>query len=174
MHFPLMPNRHFLVEFWKCQKAVSILPHEAKWKYMILHWQIRTGSDWWFLKMSPIRTVSDSILSDQDWTWTEKFHSPLISARDHFGSKWRLTRPYRLQPVQVLKAHSPKSASENFHTTHGCQKKPFCPKHTWSVMRQRHKTPGLGSSFVIEIQAHARTGGPNLFLTMYPFSIPTN
>jgi len=28
--FPLMPNRHFLVKFWKCQKAVSILSHEAK------------------------------------------------------------------------------------------------------------------------------------------------
>jgi len=28
--FPLMPNRYFLVKFWKCQKAVSILPHEAK------------------------------------------------------------------------------------------------------------------------------------------------
>jgi len=28
--FPLMPNRHFLVKFWKCQKAVSILPHEEK------------------------------------------------------------------------------------------------------------------------------------------------
>jgi len=28
--FPLMPDRHFLVKFWKCQKAVSILPHEAK------------------------------------------------------------------------------------------------------------------------------------------------
>jgi len=27
---PLMPNRQFLVKFWKCQKAVSILPHEAK------------------------------------------------------------------------------------------------------------------------------------------------
>ena len=26
------------------------------------------------------RTGSDSILSDQDWTRTEKFHSPLISA----------------------------------------------------------------------------------------------
>jgi len=25
-----MPNRHFLVKFWKCQKAVSILTHEAK------------------------------------------------------------------------------------------------------------------------------------------------
>jgi len=25
-----MPNRHFLVKFWKCQKAVSIWPHEAK------------------------------------------------------------------------------------------------------------------------------------------------
>jgi len=28
--FLLMPNRHFLVKFWKCQKAVPILPHEAK------------------------------------------------------------------------------------------------------------------------------------------------
>jgi len=28
--FPLMPNRHFLVKSWKCQKAVYILPHEAK------------------------------------------------------------------------------------------------------------------------------------------------
>jgi len=28
--FPLMPNRHFLVKFWKYQKAGSILPHEAK------------------------------------------------------------------------------------------------------------------------------------------------
>jgi len=27
---PLMPNRHFLLKFWKCRKAVSILPHEAK------------------------------------------------------------------------------------------------------------------------------------------------
>jgi len=27
---PLMPNRHFLVEFWIFQKAVSVLPHEAK------------------------------------------------------------------------------------------------------------------------------------------------
>jgi len=66
-----MPNRHFLVKFWKCRKAVSILHDEAKallevfclqpiktgkrqnsssssfasWgkiKYMILHWQIKT------------------------------------------------------------------------------------------------------------------------------------
>ena len=28
--FLLMPNGHFLVKFCKCQKAVSILPHEAK------------------------------------------------------------------------------------------------------------------------------------------------
>jgi len=30
VHFLLMPHRHLLVEFWKCQKAVSILPYEAK------------------------------------------------------------------------------------------------------------------------------------------------
>jgi len=28
--FLLMPNRHFLGDFWKWQKAVAILPHEAK------------------------------------------------------------------------------------------------------------------------------------------------
>jgi len=28
--FLLMPNTHFLVKFWKSQKAVSILPHDAK------------------------------------------------------------------------------------------------------------------------------------------------
>jgi len=27
---PLMPNRHFLIKFWKCQKAESILPHVTK------------------------------------------------------------------------------------------------------------------------------------------------
>jgi len=30
MLFLLMPNRHFPVEFSNCQKALSILPHEAK------------------------------------------------------------------------------------------------------------------------------------------------
>jgi len=31
----LMPNRPFLVKFWKCQKAVSTFLHEVKhcWKY---------------------------------------------------------------------------------------------------------------------------------------------
>jgi len=28
--FPLLSYRHFLVEFWKCQKTVSNFPHEAK------------------------------------------------------------------------------------------------------------------------------------------------
>jgi len=28
--FSAMPNRHFLVKFMKCQKAVSPLPHGAK------------------------------------------------------------------------------------------------------------------------------------------------
>jgi len=30
---------------------------------MILHWRIRTGSDWWFSKNLRIRTGSDSISS---------------------------------------------------------------------------------------------------------------
>jgi len=28
--FPLKPNIHFLVNFWKRQKAVSTLPHDLK------------------------------------------------------------------------------------------------------------------------------------------------
>jgi len=47
---------------------------------MILHWRIRTGSDWWFSNTLRIRTGSDSISSGQDWNRTQKFHSPLISA----------------------------------------------------------------------------------------------
>jgi len=47
---------------------------------MIIHWRIRTASDWWFSKILRIRTGLDSILSDQDWTRTEKFHSLLISS----------------------------------------------------------------------------------------------
>jgi len=31
---------------------------------MILHWRIRTGSDWWTSKILQIRTGSHSILSD--------------------------------------------------------------------------------------------------------------
>ena len=47
---------------------------------MISYWRIKTGSDWRFSKILRIRTGSDSIFADQDWTRTEKFASPLISA----------------------------------------------------------------------------------------------
>jgi len=60
-----------------------IWPHEAKEKWMILHWWIRTGSDWWFSKILQIRSGSDSSLSDQDWTQTEEIHSPLTSGTWH-------------------------------------------------------------------------------------------
>jgi len=49
---------------------------------MFLHWRIRTGSEW-FSKILQIRSGSDSISSDQDWTRTEKFLSPLISGIGH-------------------------------------------------------------------------------------------
>jgi len=50
---------------------------------MILHWPIRTGSD--------------SISADQNWTRTEKFVSPLISGR------WQLSRRHSsLNPVAVV------------------------------------------------------------------------
>jgi len=71
---PLMPNRHFLVKIFNAKRLclfylmrqkhcwnyfafnqsylangkmapVVLLPHEAKYKYMILHWRIRTASD---------------------------------------------------------------------------------------------------------------------------------
>jgi len=106
-----MPNKHFLVKFWKCQKTVSILPHEAKALLELFCLQpivfgqrqnsssssfaswgkIKTGlhdfsladQDWirlMIVKNFADKTGLDSILSDQDWTRTEKFHSPLISA----------------------------------------------------------------------------------------------
>jgi len=74
-------NRHCLVKFWKCQTAVSILPHEAK-ALLDLFCGIMTGSD--------------SILYDQDWTPTEKFHCPLISGLGFYGkvsvSSWNLSQ----------------------------------------------------------------------------------
>jgi len=53
-----------------------------------------------------IRTGSDSILSDQDWTLTEKFHSPLIS--DGYGNF-----AIGLDPKIFNKLHI-QSISENF------------------------------------------------------------
>jgi len=93
----------------KCQKAVSTLPHGAKallelfwlqpivfgwrqnssssffasWGKIKIHAFTLVDQDWIGLmsfKNLRIRTGSDSVLSDQDWTRTEKFHSPLISA----------------------------------------------------------------------------------------------
>jgi len=40
---------------------------------------MRTGSDCGFSKILRFRTGLNSISSDQDWTRTEKFHSPYIS-----------------------------------------------------------------------------------------------
>ena len=62
-------------------------------------------SDWWFSKILRIRTGSDSILSDQDWTRTKKFYSPLISAEKQntwkktiTGQKFRRDQKFRLTP----------------------------------------------------------------------------
>jgi len=85
-----------------------------------------------------------------------------------------------LQPVQALKTRSPKRAFKNFHTN-GCQKKSVLlqthliryarkAQDTYSVLPEMvaFKDPltldkgylsSLGSSFVIEIQAHARRIG---------------
>jgi len=45
---------------------VVFLPHEAKQKYMIFNWRIRTGLYWWFSKILLIRIRSDPILSGLD------------------------------------------------------------------------------------------------------------
>jgi len=54
------------VTFGSRQKSSS--SSFASWgkikKRMILHWRIRTGSDWWTSKILQIRTGSHSILSD--------------------------------------------------------------------------------------------------------------
>ena len=66
-----------------------------------IHSYTRADQDWiglMILKDLRIRTVSDSIFVDQDWTWTEKFHSPLVSEtfETETGEKWvsrRVSRP---------------------------------------------------------------------------------
>jgi len=103
---------HCLFKLWKCQKAMAILPHESKallqlfclqpiifgwrqnsfsgafasWGKTKIHYftwadQYRIGLT--IFKNLRMWTGSDSILLDQDWTRTEKFHSPLISGRVH-------------------------------------------------------------------------------------------
>ena len=61
------------------QVAGAHLCQRGKIKNMVLHWEIRTRSEWRFSKILQIKAGSDSIFSDQDWTRTEKFYSPLIS-----------------------------------------------------------------------------------------------
>jgi len=57
----------------------------ASWGKLKRHDFKRADQDWiglMIFKNLRIRTGSDSILSNQDWTQTEKFFSPLISAGD--------------------------------------------------------------------------------------------
>ena len=67
-----MSNRHFLVKFWKCQKAVSILPHEAKALQELFYlpptvfgWRQNSSSSY-FATQGKIKT-HDFTLADQDW-----------------------------------------------------------------------------------------------------------
>jgi len=57
--------------------SALLLPPETKKTqpkmYIVLHVQIRTGSDSWFLKHLRIRIGSDSTFYDQGWTQTENF-----------------------------------------------------------------------------------------------------
>ena len=120
MLFPLMPNRHFLADFGNAKRLylLCLMRQKHCWNYFALNqsfdWRQNSSSssfaswgkikihvftladqDWigpMILKILRIRTGSDSILSDQGWTRTEKFHSPLISAVDVFGMGWAITR----------------------------------------------------------------------------------
>jgi len=67
-----------------CKRQNSSSSSIASWgkiEYMILHWRIGLM----LFKIFAIRTVSDSILSNQNWTRTEKFHSLLICATHTIG-----------------------------------------------------------------------------------------
>jgi len=59
---------------------------------------------------------------------------------DHFGSKWRFTRLWLLQPLQVLKAHSPKRASKAFTRLMVARKSRFAPNAP-DQLCAKHKTP---------------------------------
>jgi len=102
-------NRQCLVKVWKFQKAVSILLHEAKarlqlfclqpiifdwrqnsfsgafasWSKIKILYLTWTDQDWIGLVIFNNFADQDQIrfnfLQGQDWTRTEKFHSPLIS-----------------------------------------------------------------------------------------------
>jgi len=67
-----MPNRHFLVKFWKCQKVVSILPHEAKalqelfcLQPIVFDWRQNSSSSY-LASWGKIKK-HDFTLADQDW-----------------------------------------------------------------------------------------------------------
>jgi len=47
---------------------------------MVLHRRIKSGSEWWFSKICGTGLDRIQFFADQDWTRTEKFHSPLICA----------------------------------------------------------------------------------------------
>ena len=105
-----------LFKFWKCQKAVFILPHEARVLLELLSyfafgqiWLIggkidpavvlpHDGKNTWFYMGGSGLDRTDGFqnfvdqgwigfnLHRQDWIRTEKFHSPLISDSDHLWS----------------------------------------------------------------------------------------
>ena len=101
-------NRHCLVKLWKCQKAVSTLPHEGKrllqlyclkpiifgwrqnsfsgafasWIKIKIHYFTWADQDW-------IRLMIFKNFVDQDWTRTEKFHSLLTSSGKSENSQVR-------------------------------------------------------------------------------------
>ena len=72
-------------------EVVSILPHEAilPMRQNKIYGFAWADQDWiglMIFKNLRIRSGSDSTSADQDWTRTEKFHSPLIFAHYHLVS----------------------------------------------------------------------------------------
>jgi len=67
-----MPNRHLLIKLWQCQKAVSILTHEAKpllelfcLQTIVFGWRQNSSSSS-FASWDKIK-IPDFTWADQDW-----------------------------------------------------------------------------------------------------------
>jgi len=71
---------------------------------MILHWRIRTESDWWFSKIFRIRIGSDSILSglDSDWKISQSAHLwwALVSDSPESFLSSQSHKPFESEPRQ--------------------------------------------------------------------------
>ena len=107
-----MPNRHFLVKFWKCRKAMTILPHEAKallevfCLQQIVIGELQNSSSSSLASWGKIK-IHDFTLADQDWIGLMIFEN--FADQDWIGfnfigsgldSNWKI-----LQFAHLCRAH---------------------------------------------------------------------